>query len=216
MKIRFQTGLVSLSIVVGGLVTSLGGSNVLAGPAIGERGRSGTRDRSKAEVVQALRGWRERVMDLNRNAVDAQKAQLKTLASLKLKREQAVQDLMGPMDELETLDTNRLEFESRLKIIDQLIFAVDTNYAKLGSRWNSATLASFLETQLMELATTDLAEPGNGSWWKFLIQASIAMREVIEPGEDPIRFLELYTRDSSVMNPKSVIEIRESRRYVGE
>lgn len=176
---------------------------------------------AKSDTLGRLKEWRERTIELNRRAEETQRRELKALTTVSLKRDfstpagkdAALREINRPQGEIETADSDRTEMSARLKIIDQLIFAVDT---KFDVKASAGSVSGFLEGQLMDLAASDLAEPGTGQWWKFLTQAAIGLREIAEPGEDPIRFLESYTRDSSVLNPRSVIEIMESRRYVGD
>ncbi|MBL7689592.1 MAG: hypothetical protein JNJ49_16265 [Bdellovibrionaceae bacterium] len=176
---------------------------------------------AKSDTLGRLKEWRERTIELSRKAEETQRRELKALATASLKpdfstpagKEAAHREINGPLTEIENADIDRTEMSARLKIIDQLIFAVDT---KFDGKARASSVSGFLEGQLMDFATSDLAEPGTGQWWKFLTQAAIGLREIAEPGEDPIRFLESYTRDSSVLNPRSVIEIMESRRYVGD
>lgn len=176
---------------------------------------------AKSDTLSRLKEWRERTIELNRRAEETQRRELKALTTASLKRDfstpagkdAALREISRPLGEIENADSDRTEMSARLKIIDQLIFAVDT---KFDVKASASSVSGFLEGQMMDLATSDLAEPGTGQWWKFLTQAAIGLREIAEPGEDPIRFLESYTRDSSVLNPRSVIEIMESRRYVGD
>lgn len=182
---------------------------------------------SKIQVVQALKSWRERVIALSQKAAKSQQSQFKVLAALHLKsipnkysadssnavgstsREALLKQVSEPLEQIEAADRDRSELDSQAKIIDQLIFSVDT-------KWGGSNLAGFLEIELLDLAVNDVTEPGTGVWWKFLVQASIALREVMEPGEDPIRFLEGYMRESTVLDPKSVVDIQEARRYIGD
>lgn len=180
---------------------------------------------AKTDSLGRLKEWRERTLDLSRKAEETQRRELKALATTNLtaslkqgfsnstSKDAANREVHRPISEIENADNDRTEFSARLKIIDQLIFAFDT---KFDSKAGVNSVGGFLEGQLMDLATNDLAEPGTGQWWKYLTQATIGLREIAEPGEDPIRFLESYTRNSTVLNPRSVIEIMESRRYIGD
>lgn len=162
---------------------------------------------SKADAVKNLREWRGRVIAEDEAMVSAQKKQIASLAVVTLKRD--VSDLESPLLEISRLDGERVELEARRRIIDQIIFALDT-------KWSGADLKGFLITELLDLAVNDLSEPGQGGWWKFLLQASVSLRETAEQGADPIRFLEYYMAESGVIEPKSALEIMKTRNYVGD
>ncbi len=170
----------------------------------------------KNQVLDQLRAWRERVLENDRKSQNAQSAQLNKLAKLSLKRdlsnseslEIATQELESPLEEIGKLDLDRWELKAQRQIIDQLVFAVDT-------KWSGTDLKGFLETTLLELSITDLNDPGQGAWWRFLMQASISLRESAEPGANPIRYLEGYMAESSVLEPRSALEIMKNKNYVG-
>lgn len=171
---------------------------------------------AKSQAITAIRAWRERVIEQDRKAENAQASSLTQASRVSLKRdfsqpqtlEVLAREIDGPLERLQALDDERLEFKAQRQILDQLIFRID-------SKWSGNNLKGFLETSLLEMAQNDLVEPGNGSWWRFLIQASIALREVAEPGADPLRFLEAYMTESTVLTPKSVLDLMRSQNYVG-
>lgn len=170
----------------------------------------------KAQAIAAVRGWRERVIELDRKAESAQAESLTQAARLSLKRDFSqsqtldilTREIETPLEKLQELDDERLELKAQRQILDQLIFRID-------SKWNGNNLKGFLETSLLEMAQTDLADPGQGTWWRFMIQASLALREAAEPGADPLRFLEAYMSDSTVLTPKPLLELLRSQNYVG-
>ncbi len=162
---------------------------------------------NKADALKSLRVWRGRVIAEDEALISSQKKQVTQLAAATLKRDNS--DVDPPLLEIGRLDGERVELEARRRIVDQIIFAIDT-------KWAGTDLKGFIGTQLLDLAMNDLSEPGQGGWWKFLIQASISLRETAEPGADPIRFLEYYMTESSVLEPKSAFEIMKLRNYVGE
>lgn len=170
----------------------------------------------KAQAIAAVRAWRERVIDLDRKAESAQATSLNQAARISLKRDFSqsqtldilTREIEAPLDRLQELDDERLELKAQRQILDQLIFRLD-------SKWGGHNLKGFLETSLLEMAQTDLADPGQGTWWRFMIQASLALREAAEPGADPIRFLEVYMSDSTVLTPKPVLDLMRSQNYVG-
>lgn len=171
---------------------------------------------TKNQVLDQLRGWRERIIEADRKAQNEQTRHINALAKLSLKRdfanaeslEIATRDLDTPLEEISKIDLERWEMKSQRQIVDQLIFAVDT-------KWSGTDIKGFLEMTLMELSTTDLNEPGQGAWWRFLIQASISLREIAEPGADPIRYLEGYMSESSVLEPRSALDLMKNKNYVG-
>ncbi len=162
---------------------------------------------TKADALKSLRIWRGRVIAEDEAFISSQKKQVSELAVVSLKRDNS--DVDAPLLEIGRLDGERVELEARRRIVDQIIFAIDT-------KWSGTDLKGFIGTQLLDLAMNDLSEPGQGGWWKFLIQASISLRETAEPGADPIRFLEYYMTESGVLEPKSAFEIMKMRNYVGE
>ena len=162
---------------------------------------------TKPEALKTLREWRGRIIAEDEAQTSAQRKQINILSTITLKRDH--KELEAPIVEIDRLDGERVELEARRRIVDQIIFAIDT-------KWSGSNLKGFIETQLFELAVNDLSDPGDGGWWKFLIQASVSLRETAEPGADPIRFLEYYMGESGVLDPKSAYEIMKMRNYVGE
>ncbi|CAN5645394.1 hypothetical protein BH10BDE1_BH10BDE1_11840 [soil metagenome] len=171
---------------------------------------------SKPTVLRQLNEWRGRVIADDEKASSEQKKLVLKLSQISFKRDLrdalasqiAERDLESPLNDIGRIDDDRVEFEARRRIVDQMIFAIDT-------KWSGSDLRSFLESLMLDLAITDLSEPGQGGWWKFLIQASISLRETAEPGADPVKFLEAYMVDSGVLEPKSALDLMKSRNYVG-
>lgn len=158
---------------------------------------------SKPDVLKNLREWRSRINTDDERSTSAQKQIVKSILTM------TVQDnLEAPLSEIARVDSERVELEARRRIVDQLIFMIDT-------KWNGTDLKGFLENQLLDLAITDLSEPGEGGWWKFLIQASLSLKQTAEPGADPIRFLEAYMGESGVLEPKSALSVLKARSYIG-
>lgn len=162
---------------------------------------------SKSEALSALRSWRTRLISEDEKSSSAQKKIVTSLARIGLKSE-AERELETSLSEISRMDSERVELEARRRLVDQFIFAVDT-------KWSGSDLRGFLEIQLLDFAVNDLSEPGQGGWWKFLIQAAISLRES-EPGSDPVKFLEAYMNASGVLEPKSAFEVLKTRNYVGE
>lgn len=170
----------------------------------------------KHKALDQLRAWRERILEHDRKSQNALNGHINKLSKLSLKRdlsnseslEIATLELESPLEEISKLDLERWELKAQRQIVDQLVFAVDT-------KWSGADLKAFLETTLFELSVTDLADPGQGAWWKFLLQAAVSLRESTEPGADPIRYLEGYMAESTVLEPRSALEIMKNKNYVG-
>jgi hypothetical protein len=173
-------------------------------------------DANKAQTIKALNEWRARLIEDDEKSSAEQKKLTLALSTISFKRDLrdamtsqiAERDLEAPLNNIARIDGERVELEARRRIVDQLIFSIDM-------KWSGTDLRSFLENLLLDLAITDLSEPGQGGWWKFLIQASISLRETAEPGADPIKFLEAYMTDSGVLEPKSALDLMKSRNYVG-
>ncbi len=170
----------------------------------------------KPSVIKSLQDWRGRLIVEDERLSARQK---QTVASISLPQisqvgspvvsgESTPNALETRLNEIEKLDGERVEFEARRRIVDQLIFAIDT-------KWNGSDLRGFIENLLLDLAITDLSEPGQGGWWRFLIQMAIALRESAEPGADAVKFCEAYMSQSGVLNPKSALDVLQSQDYIG-
>lgn len=111
-------------------------------------------------------------------------------------------------DSLEVLNDRRAELIARRTFIDQLILQID-------SKWTQQPLQSFLEHQLLEMARTDLIDTTGSEprLWKFFTYLSVVIREIPEPREDLLSFIEGYMNFSSVLAPKSPLEFLASRNY---
>ncbi len=166
---------------------------------------------AKTEAIKTLRDWRQRLLQEDEKAIKSQKEIVMSLAKAGVQSTaelRAQSDIEPQLNAIENVDIERVEMEAQRRIVDQLTFAVDT-------KWSGADLKTFLEAQLLDLALVDLSEPGQGGWWKFLIKSSIALRDLSEPGADPIRFLEAYMAESTVLDPKPIGDVVKSRTYIG-
>lgn len=161
---------------------------------------------AKANALGQLREWRQRLLTEDEKSVKLQK-DIVTAVSKTRTDADADRAIEAKLGEIAVIDDERVEIEARRRIVDQLTFSVDT-------KWSGTDLKSFLEGQLLDLAITDLSEPGHGGWWKFLIKSSIALREHAEPGADPVRFLEAFMAESSVLEPKPISDVIQSRTYI--
>lgn len=110
-------------------------------------------------------------------------------------------------ENLDNLKKRRAELAARREALSQLILIIDTH-------WTDQPLREFMEKQLLELAMTDISTPqGDSQLWKFFTYLSIAIREIPEPREDIIRFIDGYIQYSSVLNPKTPTEFMAERHY---
>lgn len=208
----------SIQALILGLAGLLIATSVVMGVAL--PCAQATASNTKATALKELRMWRSRILSDDDRASSEQKKLVVNLSRLSLRAvshrdtDESVanqivdQELTKPLDEIGRIDSDRVELDAQRRIVDQLIFAVDT-------KWSGADLRTFLEGQLLDLAVTDLSDPGQGGWWKFLIQASISLREIAEPGADPIKFLEAYMSESNVLEPKSAFDVLKARKYIG-
>jgi hypothetical protein len=175
----------------------------------------------KALAVRQLRAVRERVLERDRELQTQIRSTLNQIARMSLsfdldqgaRAQDARRRVDQPLDFIQSLDQDRIELDAQRRIVDQLIFALDT-------KWSGRDLKAFLEMQLMEMAAVDLDSDLNdsrrGEWWRFLLQASVALREIAEPNEDPIAFFESYMKFSRVLDPRNAIDFMLERAYVGE
>ena len=113
---------------------------------------------------------------------------------------------------LANLVDRRKELSLRRDFVDRLIFQIE-------SKWNSNDLRGFLTKQLMEMAFTEIAESRSQSasqlsnMWRFLSYLSIALREIPDPNENLLAFIESYMNFSSILNPKPPFSFLEHRHY---
>lgn len=112
-------------------------------------------------------------------------------------------------DELEKLNNKKAEISARKDVLGQIIFVIET-------RWSQQPIQGFLHEQLLDLASTNLAEGASANsqrLWKFLSYLSVAVREVPDPSENLLNFIEDYMRFSTVLQPKTPAEFLANRHY---
>lgn len=112
-------------------------------------------------------------------------------------------------ESMESLEKRRREALERSQFLDRLIFAVDT-------KWNADSLKAFTEKALLDMASaeinqTDTKAPSN--LWKFASYLSVAVRELPEPKEDLISFIDNYLEYSTILDPKSPTAFAQARSY---
>lgn len=154
---------------------------------------------------------------------DIQKSQVETLVHLDHAIKKRMQDTMNLnlkgtdnnalernfrqfIESVEVLQKRRAELIARREFIDQLIFRLD-------SKWTTQPLKTFLEQELLEMAISDLDEKSENKTWKFLSFLSVGIREIPEPREDIIAFIDGYMNFSTLLEPKSPNAYLQERSY---
>lgn len=113
------------------------------------------------------------------------------------------------IDTIETLKQKKQEHILRRQFLDRLTFIID-------SKWTGQPLSTFLQQQLLEMANTELtaADNSDNQTWKFASYLSIAIRELPEPSENLILFIEGYLNFSSLKDPKAPYLYLQERNYI--
>jgi hypothetical protein len=164
----------------------------------------------KSEVLARLKTLQshqsQEIVDLE----TAIKKQLKASTAVTLKDDWKVTDrkISRLGDDLDQLQKRRAEVSARRDFINQLVLILD-------SRWDGKNLQTFLEHQLLDMATNELTNPqGEPSpLWKFVTYLSVAIREVPERQDDVLSIAESYMNFASVLNPKTPAEFLANRNY---
>jgi hypothetical protein len=184
-------------------------------PTAAAPGRTPAAVATKSATLERLRELQARQTQVINNIDNMVRKKLSETTSISLKgteaktAERKIEQLAQSLDEL---DVRRREFAARREFLDQLIFQVDT-------KWTNEPLPVFLEHALLNIALNDLGEAGaadpssDARLWKFATFMSIAVRELIEPREDAITFVEGYMNFTSVTDPKPPSEFIASRAY---
>lgn len=110
---------------------------------------------------------------------------------------------------MESLEQRRREALERSQFLDRLIFAVDT-------KWTKDSLKTFMEQTLLDIASTEMNQTDSkapSNLWKFATYLSVAVRELPEPKEDLISFVDSYLEYSTILNPKSPTVFAQNRSY---
>ena len=139
---------------------------------------------------------------VKKRLVESTKVTLES-ADLKL-ADRRITKLGGQVDDLVR---RRAEFTVRRDLLSNLIFAFDT-------KWSGQPVAQFLEHTFLDMAMTDITDSkGEGKLWKFLIYASIMVREIPDPREDALLVFENYLNFANVMDPKTPALFLANRSY---
>lgn len=164
---------------------------------------------SKSEILNHLKNLQKRHHDEIVKLEGQIKSLLRDSASIRLEDESKFKDKGAEKiaSRIAELEKKRAELIARRSFIDRLILAID-------SRWNGENLKQFLEQQLLDMATADLTNPDEpSSIWKFILYASIVVREIPERNENPISILENYMEFTAVLDPKPPAEFAAGRHY---
>lgn len=109
------------------------------------------------------------------------------------------------LNQVSSLKTRMEEQKQRLYLLDRIIFQVDSKFTP------GTQLKTFMEQQLLDMAYTDFLN--NGSTWRFSIYLSVAIRELYNPHEDIVGFIEGYINFSTIENPRTPFEFIHEGNY---
>jgi len=121
----------------------------------------------------------------------------------KIKSEQ--QNLEFQLSQISSLKTRMEEQKQRLYLLDRIIFQVDSKFSP------GSNLKAFMEQQLLDMAYTEFL--GNGVTWRFCIYLSVAIRELYNPHEDLVGFVEGYINFSTIETPRTPFEFVREGNY---
>lgn len=168
---------------------------------------------TKSEVLNQLKSLQTKQQDELESIEIQIKKRLKESTTLSLqdlsKQSLAAASVRvdGIVGQISTLDEKREELLARRTFTDRLRMAID-------SKWNGQPLRSFLEGELLDMATADLTNPmGSTPSWKFITYLSITVREIPENRENLISIVENFMTYSSVLNPKSPTDFLSDLSY---
>lgn len=164
---------------------------------------------TKSEILNHLKNLQKRHHDEIFKLEKQIKNLLRDSATIRLENDNKFKDKSAEKiaSRIAELEKKRAELIARRSFIDRLILAID-------SRWDGENLKQFLEHQLLDMATADLTNPeGPSSIWKFILYASIVVREIPERNENPISILENYMESTAVLDPKPPAEFAAGRHY---
>ncbi len=113
------------------------------------------------------------------------------------------------IDTIQTLKDKKQEHILRRQFLDRLTLIID-------SKWSGQPLSTFLQQQILEMANTELTsgENSDNQTWKFASYLSIAIRELPEPSENLILFIEGYLNFSGLKEPKAPYLYLQERHYI--
>lgn len=166
---------------------------------------------NKRLVISKLKSIQTKQVQLIGEIDDKLKNKLKSTQDLRMTDDTVSSELrMTRLQEsMELFDQKRREAVERSQFLDRLIFAVDT-------KWTKDSIKTFLEQTLLDIASAEMNQTDSktsSSLWKFATYLSVAIRELSEPREDIISFIDNYMEFSTVLAPKPPTAFSQARSY---
>lgn len=110
-------------------------------------------------------------------------------------------------EQLQKLHAQKREYSRRQDFVNRLIFEIDNS-------WNGQDLRGFLEAKLLDMAAIELKDDnGDSHLSSFFSYLSIALREMAEPRENMVAFIDGYMSFSSLSDPQSPQKFLAARNY---
>lgn len=139
------------------------------------------------------------------------KGKLKETQSIKVADDAVHSEIrMNRLQEsMDSLEQMRREAIERSQFVDRLIFAIDT-------KWTKDSIKIFLEQTLLDIASAEMNQTdakASSHIWKFATYLSVAIRELAEPREDLIAFIDNYMEFSTITLPKPPTAFSQARSY---
>lgn len=101
--------------------------------------------------------------------------------------------------DLHNRTNERRDYILRRRVVDQTLAIVE---AYPGN--DEISFKDYLQTHFLKMSQREVLQPQpDKSLWTFLMYQSIAIRELVAPAEDPIRFFITYMNDSGIANAKN-------------
>lgn len=162
----------------------------------------------KKDVIEALRKLQKTNLDTLQEIDREFDEKLKATRKIQISANDNSQALNHIPDSLRQIKERKHEYQMRRDFIDQVIFQID-------SRWNGENLRSFLENNLLEMASNDVKdEYGSASIAAFSTYLSMALRDLPERNENLVQFIQGYIDYSSLSAPKSPQNYLRERSYL--
>lgn len=210
LKIRIYLRLLLFPVILPVGAFAAQTSNIVTPKPILNRTPANPSQLTKADALNHLKNIQKRQYDEIVKLEGQIRNRLRDSTSIRLKDDTRVEDKRAEKiaSQITELENTRSELIARRVFIDRLILAIDT-------RWNGKQdLKQFLEHQLLDMANADLTSPQtSNSIWKFILYASIVVREIPERSENPLSILENYMEFTTVLNPKPPGEYAAGRHY---
>lgn len=166
---------------------------------------------NKRLVISKLKSIQSKQVELIGSIDEKLKSKLKDTQSLRVTDDTIGSELRMTrlQDSMELFDQKRREAVERSQFVDRLVFAVDT-------KWTKDSIKTFLEQTLLDIASAEMNQTDSRSAtsiWKFATYLSVAIREISEPREDLISFIDNYMEFSGVLAPKPPTAFAQARSY---